>query len=240
MLQVVICDDEQIALKKVKRELIRYRESRKVHFKILEYDNPELLYYDVTDGNLSEVYILDVDMPKKNGLTLVETVHEKNSNAEVLILSAFPEYGVDAVNIGGIRRYVTKDLLGKKLFSALDDVFRMVKKNQEELYSRYWHNEKRLVEKDRILYIQKVGKYCDFTVEGEEELRERMSITDVFDKLASDAFVYIDRGIIANIPHIMSTEDALALMSDGNRLPISRSRLKDVRAAIHGYWGERR
>lgn len=33
MLQVVICDDEQIALKKVKRELIRYRESRKVHFK---------------------------------------------------------------------------------------------------------------------------------------------------------------------------------------------------------------
>lgn len=43
MLQVVICDDEQIALKKVKRELIRYRESRKVHFKILEYDNPELL-----------------------------------------------------------------------------------------------------------------------------------------------------------------------------------------------------
>lgn len=37
-------------------------------------------------------------------------------------------------------------------------------------------------------------------------------------------------GIIANIPHIMSTEDALALMSDGNRLPISRSRLKDVRA----------
>lgn len=184
MLQVVICDDEQIALKKVKRELIRYRESRKVHFKILEYDNPELLYYDVTDGNLSEVYILDVDMPKKNGLTLVETVHEKNPNAEVLILSAFPEYGVDAVNIGGIRRYVTKDLLGKKLFSALDDVFRMVKKNQEELYSRYWHNEKRLVEKDRILYIQKVGKYCDFTVEGEEELRERMSITDVFDKLA--------------------------------------------------------
>ena len=81
MLQVVICDDEQIALKKVKRELIRYRESRKVHFKILEYDNPELLYYDVTDGNLSEVYILDVDMPKKNGLTLVETVHEKNPNA---------------------------------------------------------------------------------------------------------------------------------------------------------------
>ena len=91
MLQVVICDDEQIALKKVKRELIRYRESRKVHFKILEYDNPELLYYDVTDGNLSEVYILDVDMPKKNGLTLAETVHEKNPNAEVLILSAFPE-----------------------------------------------------------------------------------------------------------------------------------------------------
>ena len=116
MLQVVICDDEQIALKKVKRELIRYRESRKVHFKILEYDNPELLYYDVTDGNLSEVYILDVDMPKKNGLTLAETVHEKNPNAEVLILSALPEYGVDAVNIGGIRRYVTKDLLGKKLF----------------------------------------------------------------------------------------------------------------------------
>ena len=103
-------------LKKVKRELIRYRESRKVHFKILEYDNPELLYYDVTDGNLSEVYILDVDMPKKNGLTLAETVHEKNPNAEVLILSAFPEYGVDAVNIGGIRRYVTQDLLGNTLF----------------------------------------------------------------------------------------------------------------------------
>ena len=37
MLQVVICDDEQIALKKVKRELIRYRESRKVHFKAIPH-----------------------------------------------------------------------------------------------------------------------------------------------------------------------------------------------------------
>ena len=50
-------------------------------------------------------------------------------------------------------------------------------------------------------------------------------------------FIFIDRGCIVNIIHIMKISDGMAVLKNGEQLPISRSHLQEVKQKINEFWG---
>lgn len=72
-----------------------------------------------------DVLLLDINMPKKNGLEVLKVLKEKNSNLKVLILTVHNEieYLLKAVEIG-VNGYILKDSesseLKKAIFSIID------------------------------------------------------------------------------------------------------------------------
>ena len=65
----------------------------------------------------------------------------------------------------------------------------------------------------------------------------RKSLQQVFDELNTPEFIFIDRGYIVNIVQIMKISDSLALLKNGEQLPISRSHLQEVKRQINQFWG---
>ena len=57
-------------------------------------------------------------------------------------------------------------------------------------------------------------------------------------ELGAEEFLYIDRGCIVNLIHVMQIKDGMAVLKNGTALPISRSHLQAVKAEINRYWGE--
>ena len=49
--------------------------------------------------------------------------------------------------------------------------------------------------------------------------------------------IFIDRGCIVNIIHIMKISDGMAVLKNGEQLPISRSHLQEVKQKINEFWG---
>lgn len=72
-----------------------------------------------------DVIIMDVSMPRLNGLEATRQVHSYLPNCEVLILSQHesPEMVRQAINVGA-RGFVAKRSIGKDLISALESVAR--------------------------------------------------------------------------------------------------------------------
>lgn len=72
-----------------------------------------------------DVLLLDINMPKKNGLEVLKVLKDKNSNLKVLILTVHNEieYLLKAVEIG-VNGYILKDSesseLKKAIFSIID------------------------------------------------------------------------------------------------------------------------
>ena len=69
----------------------------------------------------------------------------------------------------------------------------------------------------------------------------REQLTQAFRRLkelGAEEFLYIDRGCIVNLIHVMQIKDGMAVMKNGVALPISRSHLQAVKAEINRYWGE--
>ena len=71
----------------------------------------------------------------------------------------------------------------------------------------------------------------------EGESRIRKSLKEVFDELDSEDFIFIDRGCIVNIIHVMQIKNSMAIMKNGISLPVSRSNLQSVKERINEFWG---
>lgn len=87
-----------------------------------------------------------------------------------------------------------------------------------------------------ILYIMKDGKNAEITgVGGSSKVRK--TLQQVYDELGAEEFIFIDRGCIVNIIHVMQIKDGTAVLKTGENLAISRSHLQDVKEQINAYWG---
>ena len=68
-------------------------------------------------------------------------------------------------------------------------------------------------------------------------LLKRLLLQRVFDELNAPEFIFIDRGYIVNIVQIMKVSDSIAILKNGDQLPISRSHLQEVKRQINQFWG---
>ena len=65
----------------------------------------------------------------------------------------------------------------------------------------------------------------------------RKSLQKVYEELNAEEFIYIDRGCIVNMIHIMQIRHGMAVLKNGESLPVSRSHLQEVKEEINDYWG---
>lgn len=86
-----------------------------------------------------------------------------------------------------------------------------------------------------ILWIYKSEKNAVF-VTKEKIYKQRISLSDIYKMLPEGDFVFIERGIIVNIPYVNGVDGNEITLSGGEILNASRSYLKKVREEITRYW----
>ena len=99
---------------------------------LLEFDGTITVIAEANDGEeciqklehcKPDVLLLDINMPKKNGIEVLEEIKEKNINVKVLILTVHNEveYLLKAVDIG-VDGYILKDSESSELKKAINAV----------------------------------------------------------------------------------------------------------------------
>lgn len=70
MIRLAVCDDEQAVLDRVERFLAVYQEKAERCFSVFTFRSPSALLANIADGDDYDVYVLDIEMPELDGLTL--------------------------------------------------------------------------------------------------------------------------------------------------------------------------
>lgn len=86
-----------------------------------------------------------------------------------------------------------------------------------------------------IFYVQRDGKNA-MIVSSAGTAKVRKSLQQVFDELNTPEFIFIDRGCIVNIIHIIKISDGMAVLKR-RAAAISRSHLQEVKQKINEFWG---
>lgn len=236
MIRVAICDDEKKIVISHKEIIQNVLKSWKSGFKISTYTHSDNLLYDILeDGFFFDLLLLDIEMPEVTGMEIAEKIKPYLPNIKIIFITSHVEYAIDAFELS-IFRYVPKDDIEKRLPAAIRDAIKLIELEEGKVYTIQTNNRLEKIPYAEIYFIEREGKNVSITtVSGVSKVRK--SLQQVYDELASEEFIFVDRGYIVNMIHIMQVKDGMAVLKNGTVLPISRSHLQKVKEQINTYWG---
>lgn len=236
MIKIAICDDEPVLLSANRVIVEQFVQEHKMIVQIEECTNGEFLLADVEEGRYYDLILLDIEMPDGNGMEIAPRIRSVLPNCLIIFVTSYLKYAIDSFALS-IFRYIPKQELGTRLPQALQDAFQYINIEQQEVYTIQTQTRLEKIMLKDILYIQKNGKNSEI-ITFYSVARVRKSLSQVFDEIHREEFIYIDRGYIVNLIHIMQVKNGEVLLKNGDSLPISRSHIQSTKQLVNSYWGK--
>lgn len=236
VIRIAICDDEERAVAQHQKIVMDSLQTQGIGFEITTYTQSRNLLYDITDDDFFyDLILLDIEMPGISGMEISQQIKVFLPNVRIIFVTSHMEYAIDAFELS-IFRYVPKNNLEVKLTAAVTDAAKLIELEAGQEYTIQTANRMEKIPYKDIFYIQRDGKNASI-ISSAGVSKVRKSLQQVFDELNAPEFIFIDRGYIVNIIQIMKVSDSMALLKNGEQLPISRSHLQEVKQQINRFWG---
>ncbi|MBM7570714.1 LytR/AlgR family response regulator transcription factor [Aquibacillus albus] len=193
-LSVIVAEDHPYSL-----EIISDFTKQFPGIKVIEHakDGEELVYKTII--HKPDIAIVDINMPKKDGLTAIKECLQHSPNLKVIFVTAYSEYATDAFDINAID-YVVKPVTIDRLFRALENakvsIYSQHSSHSKRLYVRQGANH-HYIPKEELLFLEKVQhKVLIHTTNKTFETQE--TLESYMEKLDAD-FYRSHRSYIINL-----------------------------------------
>lgn len=236
MLHIAVCDDDENVVQSHKAITESCLKKCGSIGEIELYTTSNNLLYDITEDNyFFDLILLDIEMPGSTGMEIARKIKPYLPNVKIIFITSHIEYAIDAFELS-IFRYVPKDDIDKRLSAAINDAVKLIELEAGKSYTIQTSSRLEKIPYKEIYYIERDGKNASITTKSGVS-KVRKSLQQVFEELNADEFIYIDRGCIVNMIHIMQIKDGMAVLENNISLPVSRSHLQGVKEQINNYWG---
>lgn len=104
---------------KILKIVYLFFQRKHVDFNISEFSNPEMLMYEVEDGKIADIFILDVEMPDMDGFELADKIRKYTETSVIIFLTSHDEMASMGYKSKALR-YVIKLNLERDIEEALE------------------------------------------------------------------------------------------------------------------------
>ncbi|WP_420600932.1 LytR/AlgR family response regulator transcription factor [Flagellimonas sp.] len=185
------------------------------------------------ESNALDLVLLDLNLNGSNGFSLLTTAVSKSFHT--IIISAYKDQAITAFEYG-VLDFVPKPFNRERLEQALN---RVIKKEKTETNAvKFLAVKKRhkvqLIPIEDVIYVKGAGAYTElFLVNGKKELHDKS--LEKLEQLLSRFFVRIHKSYLVKMSEVkeISVESGskyMAELKNGERLPIGRTKYKDIKA----------
>lgn len=236
MLKIAIADDQRESADKARAIADHVYRLRGEEYVIEIFENPETLLVEIREKESYDIYLLDIEMPGLDGRMLAEEINRNFPHSYIIFITSHLEYAPDCYELN-IYRYIAKAQIETKLPRALTAAAVDIRREANSFYIIHSTTKYEKIFLQDVIYLRKQEKNTIFvTIYG--EYRDRKKLGEVYQEVKLPNFIYINRGNIININHIVSLSKVVLTMSNGEKLTVSKSRLDDVKQKINAYWRE--
>ena len=227
-IRCIIVDDEPLALKKLKRYILKYPFLELVS----SCHNVETARRALESGEVNLIFI-DINMPDVNGLEFIRSLENPPI---VVFVTAYPEYAVESYRVNALD-YLLKPFGIEEFNRVAEKIYNhwQLLQNHSNASAtgednvRYLKCDHRFirVECDDIRYIEGQSEYLKIHLVSDNPFLTHMTFRQITDSFP-DNFIQIHRSYVVNMRHVVSAERTLVILDDGTRLPVSSSRRNDL------------
>ena len=166
-------------------------------------------------------------MPEQNGITLAEKIRIQNNNALIVYISAREDMVYDTFSTQPVA-FVRKSHFTEDIRNAASTLSRFLEKPKDTIIpftDELGHTLSLNI--SRILYVEAKEKYQDIvSIDGKQMIR--CSISHLDQALSPFHFFRIHRSFLVNFRYIYRIDNTCVCLDDGQKLPLSRHRRKQV------------
>ena len=188
-----------------------------------------------------DVMFLDISMPKTNGMQLAEALHKLKNPPQVVFVTAYSEYALDAFGVDATD-YLMKPVETDRLAQALDKIVEHIKPLNlpvsVERIPVVKSGSKVLVPIDQIRFIEAKDDYSCIYTESDRFL-STISLQKLEDRLVGHGIFRIHRSYIVNLEYVADVEvisaGILQLTIQGfedKHISVSRRRVVALKRAL--------
>ena len=238
ILHCAICDDSPQALKLTTEKAEKVFLKKNISYKLFTYTDSKQFLFDIDHNSQLDLAILDIDMPSPNGLELAKTIKKLHKNCLIIFLTSYLNYAVDGYELE-IFRFVPKTDIEERLERTIGDATKIIDFDSKRSYIIQKHDLICRIEHKNILYIIKNGKNSIIHCLNNEDIKVRKTLSEIYDELAAEEFIYIDRGCIANMANVQRLDERDWICKNGDRLAVSRTIFNETKKKLIEFWGRK-
>ena len=232
-MKITICDDSIKDLLKVEKLLLKYKSLHPdKDFELEKFSDPSRLYQKISEGKLTDIYILDMMMPRRTGIDLGNLIRTSGSENVIIYITASDDYALDAYSVHAVR-YLLKPVDAHKLFEALDYALSYTQVRTESMYLIKTKNGLLQTPYSKIEYIENVNRKQEVHL-SDGEIIKSLFIRKSFEEETREAgkrrnFLQTHKSYLVNLDHVKQLTQDCVIMESGRRLPISRAKAAKVK-----------
>lgn len=199
MINVIICDDDNLYRSKVVEIINKYFKGKKLDYKILEfqdYDNKfiEMLKDDVAN----KVFILDIETPTRSGIDIARLIRKIDVESPIVFLTGHEELGnIILSKVMNFVSFINKfDCVEEKINKSMDLALKILNKKQILKFTD--RGSIYTIEFNKILYIttDTVARKT-IIVTAKREYKTNYTLSQMLDLLTND-FIKTHKSCIVN------------------------------------------
>lgn len=231
MLTIAICDDEP---------LHRLRTAEIIQEKIGAYAPEvrlfaapeELLRAVETEAYTPRIALLDIQMEEMDGITLARTLNRKLPQCSIIFLTSFLAMATEVYETEHVY-FILKNQLEQRIIQAVERALTQTDREPTLLY-RSGAVQHAVPCRD-ILYLERVLRRTRIKMaQAEDWAREEPSA--LLQGQLQTLFVRCHQSYWVNLRQIAALERAELVLSEGTRIPISRTYRDQAREQIYRFW----
>lgn len=234
MLRIAIVEDEEHYISTLKQYLRKYQEESGEDIEVTAYhDGDEIAAFYQAQF---DIILMDIEMKFIDGMTAAEEIRRKDATVEIIFITNAPQYAIRGYEVGALD-YILKPVPYFTFSQKLTRAVSKLKRREKKWVTIAVRGGVMRMDVSDIYYIESQGHNLLYhTKEG--EIIASGTMKSVEESMGNLCFVRMNKCYLVNLEHVDGIQEKFAVVH-GEKLLISRPRMKQFMQELTRYWGER-
>ena len=236
MLNLCICDDDPKDSARVQELAEAFLQQHpEFPLSIEAFSSPYNLLDRMDAKGAFDLCLLDILMPQMEGLELARAIRTRHRAAEIIFLTSSPEFALDAFDVeacGYLVKPVEQEKFNRTLLSAAQ---RLTRPENRSLLLKVKGCLRRIPFQELVM-VESFNHERVCTLADGSKAVTSDTLISLMERLSIDPrFFSPHRAYIINLDHITALSPDNVLLSNGQRVPVSRANLPALEQAYIEY-----